>query len=245
MAPADDAQAGALALAAQRAGARSVYALHDADSYGEGLAAAFAAAAERLGMRSAGVSEWNGEAAGYRELARRVRRSGADAVLLGGYITSNGARLLSDLRAEVGPEVEIVAPDGFNQPAALVEGAGSRAEGLVISIASGPIRALPPAGRQWAQAFERRYRSRPCCFSVHTAQATQLVLDAIGASDGSRTDVVEKLRSSRVRGGLLGDFSIDRFGDTTLTGIALYGIEGGRLRYRGSVEVPRELLTRK
>jgi branched-chain amino acid transport system substrate-binding protein len=245
LAPADDAQAAALALVAQRAGARSVFALHDGDDYGKGLAEAFSQAAQSLGMRSEGVGAWDGKADGYRDVARRVRRSGAEAVILGGYITSNGARLLSDLRRELGPGVQIVAPDGFNQPANLVEGAGERAEGLVISIASGPIRSLPPAGRRWAEAFERRTGSRPCCYAVHTAQAMELVLDAIAASGGDRAGVLEKLRSVRVSEGLLGDFSFDRFGDTTLNGIALYRIEGGRLRYTESVEVPRDLLSRE
>src|SRR3954454_8309402 len=168
----------------------------------------------------------------------------ADGVLLAGFVTSNGPRLISDLRAAM-PSVALLAPDGFNVPETIVEGAGERLEGLIVSIASGPVRTLPPEGQRWAAAFERRTGTRPCCFATHTGQATQLVLDAIAGSDGSRADVLARLRRTDVRGGLLGDFRFDRFGDTTQNRIALYRIAAGRLRYVGSIDVPPALLTRR
>jgi hypothetical protein len=73
----------------------------------------------------------------------------------------------------------------------------------------------------------------------------QLVLDAIAASDGGREDVLDRLRRSDVRDGLLGDFRFDRFGDTTRSTIALYRIAAGQLRYLRSIDVPARLLTRE
>jgi hypothetical protein len=46
----------------------------------------------------------------------------------------------------------------------------------------------------------------------HAAQATDVVLDAIARSDGTRASVLEVLLRTRVAGGLLGDFSFDRRG---------------------------------
>ena len=66
--------------------------------------------------------------------------------------------------------------DGFNQPATIVEGAGSRAEGVVVAIASVPNRMLPPAGRRFAAQFERRFGARPCCYAVHTGEAARVLL---------------------------------------------------------------------
>ena len=45
-------------------------------------------------------------------------------------------------------------------------------------------------------------RGKPCCFSVHAAQATHLALDAIADSAGSRAQVLEKLFEARGRGRL-------------------------------------------
>ena len=244
-APADDSQAAAGALAAREAGAARVYALADGDSFGKGLAAGFAAAAERLGLEPVGSATWDPKAEDYRGLARRIARERADAVYLGGYVTSNGPRLVADLRDALGDAV-LIGPDGFNQVTTLVEGAGRRADGLVITIAAAPVRALPAAGRTWAADYRRRFGAQPCCYAMHAAQNMQLALDAIAASaDGSRTEVLDHLREARVRGGLIGDFSFDRHGDTTQTSIAVYRIAQGRLRYDRMLDVPTELLMRE
>ena len=241
---ADDAQAAAAVLVARQAGARRTFAIHDGEAYGQGLAGAFQASARLAGLTPVGTARWDGAAPGYGPLAARIRRSGADAVYVGGLITSNGPRLIRDLRAGLGDRVQLMAPDGFNQPTAIVEGARELAEGLTISLAAAPIRALPPPGRRWAAEFRKRWGASPCCYAVHAGQVMNLVLDAIASSDGSRADVLRNLQGTSVRGGLVGDFRFDRC-DTTLTTVATYRIRGGRLHYEQTLEVPRALLTRR
>jgi branched-chain amino acid transport system substrate-binding protein len=245
LAPADDAQAAALILVARDAGARRPFLLDDGEPYGRGLAGAAAEVARRLGMSVAGEAVWDRRATSYGALAERIARTGADAVLIAGYVTSNGPRLISDLRQRLGPKVELLAPDGFNQPVTIVEGAGTRADGLTVTIASGPVRTLPSAGRRWAAEFELRTGARPCCFATQSGQAAQIVLDAIARSHGTRREVLENLRRTTVRGGLLGDFRFDRYGDTTQTTIAIYHIAEGQLWYSRSIEIPARLLTRR
>lgn len=243
--PADDAQAAAGVLALRDAGARRPFLLHDGDAFGRGLAESAAAAAEGAGMSPAGTARWNGRADDFRALARRVRAARADAVYLGGYVTSNGPRLVRDLRDALGADVPFAAPDGFNQPTALVEGAGARADGLIITLSAVPNRELPERGRRWARAFERRYGTRPCCYAVHAGQIAELALDAIADADGRRDRVVKALMGAQVRNGLVGDFRFDRHGDSTLRTVSTYRIRDGRLRYDRVIEVPEELLTRR
>src|SRR6185295_15055083 len=121
--PADDVQGAASALYAQRLGVRHPYVLHHDETWGAGVATAFRTAATRLGMDVAGMDEWDRRARDYRRLAQRVRGTGADGVYVAGYaVADNGARLIKDLRRQLGSGVPILAPDGFNEPAALVEG---------------------------------------------------------------------------------------------------------------------------
>ena len=70
-------------------------------------------------------------------------------------------------------------------------------------------------------------------------------MDAIEASDGSRSQWTEHLLGARVEEGYLGDFAIDRYGDTTLTAIGLYRIEQGRLRFETAIAPAAELLARR
>jgi DNA-binding SARP family transcriptional activator/ABC-type branched-subunit amino acid transport system substrate-binding protein len=243
--PPDDAQSAALALYAKEHDARQTFVLDDDDAYGYGVAEAFRVAAERNGMLVVGRAQWNPEARAYRSLAARVRRAGADAVFLGGLAGNNGPRLIKDLRDALGPEAQILAPDGFSQPATLVDGAGEAADGIVIGTAVLPNRALPPEGRDFAKEFEHGFSAPPCCYTVHAAQALQIALAAIADSDGTRAQVLEELFETRVKNGLLGDFEIDRYGDTTQGAIGIYRIEGGHLRFKRTTTPPRELVGRR
>jgi len=243
--PADDVQGAAGAMFAKREGARRAFVLNQGDSYGFGVAEAFRVAARRSGMDVVGAARWDPAASDYRALSERVRRAGADAVYLGGYVSSNGPQLIKDLREALGPEAQLVAPDGFNQPAPIVEGAGARAEGFSPTIAVLPNDRLPAEGREFAAQFEKRFSARPCCFSVHNAAAAHMVLDAIAGSSGSRARVLESLLHARVEDSFLGDFDIDRYGDTTQSTIGVYRIEAGRLRFKTAISPPDELLARE
>jgi branched-chain amino acid transport system substrate-binding protein len=242
MMPADDIQGAAVALHARRLRLTRAFVLDDRTDYGRGLAAAYRTAAERLGLDIIGAARWQGTASGYGALARRVRAARPETVFVAGDITSNGPKLIADLTAVLGRDVHVFAGDSFNQPAPLVEAAGAGAEGLRISIAVLPIRNLPPAGRRFAAEFERRFSQRPCCASVHDAQATEILLDAIAQSGGSRARVAEAVMQAEVRNGLVGDFAIDRNGDTTLTTEGIYRIKGGRLVFETAITPPADLL---
>jgi branched-chain amino acid transport system substrate-binding protein len=244
IAPADDVQGAASVIAAREAGARRVFAVHDGTTYGRGVGRAFAEAAGRAGLTYTGTASWDPEARGYRALAARIAAAGADAVFLGGYAQNNGGRLLRDLRGALGKGVALYGADGFNFATELAEGAGERAEGLTVTLSAVANSALPRRGREWAAEFTRRYGSRPCCYAVHAAQLTELVLDAIERSDGSRAGVLDKLMHTRTSDGLVGGFSFDEYGDSTLRGVSLHRIEGGRLRYLRTIEVPDGLIAR-
>ncbi|MGH2824749.1 MAG: branched-chain amino acid ABC transporter substrate-binding protein [Thermoleophilaceae bacterium] len=243
--PADDVQGAAGALFAKRQGARRVFVLNDDQPYGFGIAESFRVTAERSGLSVAGTEAWDPHAQSYRALADRVRAAGADAVYLAGYVSNNGVRLIEDLRAALGSDVLIVGPDGFATPGLIVEGAGPAAEDFRWTIPTLPNEALPATGRELAAEFEERYSSAPCCFAVQAAQTASLIMDAIEGSDGSRSQVTENLLGARVEEGYLGDFEIDRYGDTTLTAIGVYRIEEGRLRFETAIAPPAELLARR
>jgi branched-chain amino acid transport system substrate-binding protein len=245
IAPPDDATGAAGAVYAKQQGARTVFALNDGLPYGFGVAEAFALAADGLKLEVVGRAKWNPKAEDYRQLAERVRRSGADAVYLGGYVFNNGAQLIKDLREALGPDAEILGPDAFNNLDALVEGAGAAAEGFAPMIAVLPNGELPNEGREFASRFEERFGARPCCFSVHTAETTRMMLDAIAESGGSRERVREHLFGTPVKDGYVGDFEIDSYGDTTLSTIAVYRLEDGRLRFKTAITPPRRVLARR
>jgi branched-chain amino acid transport system substrate-binding protein len=243
--PADDVQAAAGVSYVRDLGARRLFVLHDASTYGRGLAQGVKASTELAQMELAGSAAWHANGHRYRPLAERARRARADAVYLAGFIDSNSGRLIKDLRRALGPHTQLLGPDGFSDPPSLKQHAGSAAEDFVFTIATLPVDELPPAGRRFATDFERRFGALPCCISVAAAQAMEIFLDAIAASDGSRADVTRNVLHARVTNGLLGSFRFDAAGDTTGNTIAVYRILGGRGRFQKALIPPDELLARK
>ena len=216
--PTDDLQGAALALLARDRGRRRAFVLSDGEpGYGALMAEGFAAAARRLGLEVVGRGTWDPRRRGFRPLARRVARSGADAVFLGGLLDTGGARVLRDVRRELPAGAgDILAPDGFTPVPLLVETAGAAARDVFVSLGGVVTEGLPATGRRWVERFARTQPGvevQPA--AVYAAQATHVLLDAIAASDGTRRSVVAELLRTRVEDGLIGSFSFDPNGDVS------------------------------
>jgi branched-chain amino acid transport system substrate-binding protein len=212
-------------------------------SYGIGIAAAFRTAVARLDIAVAGVGTWSADRPSYARVARRIKQSGADSVFLAGGFGANGERLIKDLRAGVGPGVQILAPDGFAVPE-LGDATGPAGEGMTVSVAGVPPRALEGPGARFVSEFGVALGEIPEPYSVYAAQATELLLDAISRSDGTRASVIEELFRSRVENGILGDFAIGASGDTTANAVTIYRITGGQRRLFSVITPPLTLVRR-
>jgi hypothetical protein len=70
------------------------------------------------------------------------------------------------------------------------------------------------------------------------AQSAEVLLDAIGRSDGTRASVVEELFATKVENGILGSFSFDRFGDIDPAPVGIYRFRGGKIVGEGVVRAP-------
>jgi len=235
----DNVQGTAAVVMSRRLGVTRLYLLDDGEPYGIGVAETVRRTARRMGVEVAGSARWDFRDRDYRPLARRIERAGADGVFLAGYSFLNGSRLLRHLRAVLGRRVRILAPDGFSEFRDLIEQAGAAAEGLVVSVATLPPDRLPPSGRPFADAFRKAIGGPVDPYSPTTAQATEVLLDAIAASDGTRASVTRNLFRMRVEDGILGSFEFDANGDTTGGGVTMYRIESGKPSVLTVITPPR------
>lgn len=218
----------------QRRGKKRAFVLSDGTRYGDGQAASYRFAAGKLRLKVVGFARWDYRAANYEALAQRIRQSRAGAVYLGGIVDSNGGQLIRDLRKTLGPKVVLMASDGFTPIEDVVRRTGAAANGLYVSVA-GPVDPLPAAGERFASAFGAQIGASARIYPIYTAQATEILLDAIAASDGTRRSVIEKLFATRVTDGIMGTFSFDRFGDPTPGAVTIYQVARGRERIAGLV----------
>jgi streptogramin lyase/predicted Ser/Thr protein kinase len=219
----DDLQGVALAMLAKRLGLKDVFLVHDApEGYGKVVwADPFRRTASRLRVDIAGSashpSDGNDSA-----VANRVARSGADGVLLG---TVGDGGLLKALRARLGQRVTIMAGDGFADVPFVLEDAGGAARGLYV----GSTGLLPdgldltPAGKRFTRDLGETAHGQ---YALQSAQATEVVLQAIARSDGTRASVLKELRATDVTGGLFGRFHFDSYGDMTPARVTILRVTG-------------------
>jgi ABC-type branched-subunit amino acid transport system substrate-binding protein len=245
----EDLQGVANAMLAKQLGLRRVYVLQDPGFKAE-QSDPFRRTARRLGIQTAGVANFSDDSNPDR-LAERVAGSGAQGVFIAGLGSVGGGRAVIALRERLGRRIKILAGDPFLEIASVLDFAGRAAHGLYFSATDVPPRAQPPAGRRFARDIGTF--DTPEFGVLPAGQATELLLDTIARSDGTRASVLEELRGAKVEDGILGDFRIDRYGDITPARLAIFRITGATPpnapvfpQYEGAVfdrviEVPKRL----
>ena len=194
----DDYQGNAAAAFAQNdLKAKKVFVLNDNQTYGIGVAKAFAGAAKKLGIEVVGEQSWDAKQPNYTALYQAVKASGADMVYLGGIYDNNGGQLIKDKVAVTGPndgDVKLMAPDGYPDMLKLPESAG-----MYLSFAGLPpeqLRKAGGAGAKLLDEYKNKYGKDPeGGYPMYGVAAMQVILAAIEKSDGTRKGVTEAVLS--------------------------------------------------
>ena len=220
-------QGAAVAEFMQAEGTTKLYILNDKEAYGLGVATNVRGAAEHLGIEIVGFEAWDPKASNYEALMNQVKASGADGLFLGGLIDENGAQVIKDKVKVLGANdgaVKLYMPDGFTTQQTIDEAGVANTQGAFFSVAGIPVEEFTGAAEEFIAEFEPTLGGDPVDpYAVYGAQAAQILLDAIAASDYTRAGVIEQLFQTDVSGGFLGDFTISENGDPTLASGAVVG----------------------
>ena len=143
-----------------------------------------------------------------RSFARRARASGLSVTTIG-----------YDARPEFGALARRVAARRGSALAARA----------CAPLLSGSPRSCFPAGQRFLKEFgQPPFDHRTFLGAPEAAQAVEVLLDAIAASDGTRASVVDRLFETNVSNGILGSFSFDRRGDIVPGAVGVYRVERGK-----------------
>jgi branched-chain amino acid transport system substrate-binding protein len=216
--PNDAYQGAGLASFAKKQGVKEAYVLYAGkDPTSLGQAKTFRGAARKLGIRVVGFKAWNAKASSYRGLMGMVADAAPDAVLLAGLTESNGARLIKDKVAVLGPNsgVKLLAPDGFAQQST-IDLAGKASKGMFASVPGQVPENLSGQGKKLVGELEAKLGGGPIeLYAPYAGQAASVVLDAIGAGR-DRTGTIDAVRSTSVKNGITGSFEILPSGDPSV-----------------------------
>jgi branched-chain amino acid transport system substrate-binding protein len=225
--PTGDLEGAALALFARDRGWTRVVVLDDGDpGFGALNADAFETAARRVGLTVVARESWDPRAKANTALVRTVEASEPDVVYVGGLLDTNAGGVIRELRAALGRDVDLIGTSGLTGVPQLLKGSRGSALGMYLSFPGVLLEGLPSAGATWVERFRKaqgKAEIEPS--AVYAAQATEVLLDAIARSDGTRASVLEELFATRVRDGLLGSFGFDANGDISESPITIVRVE--------------------
>lgn len=244
--PRDKIQGAALVTVMKEDGCKAVTLWDDKSTYGAGLARNIEEAAKAQSLPVQDRQGTDKNSANYRSLASNVK---TDCFLWSGVTAENGVQVYKDVAAAA-PDAKLYGPDGvtdttFVDPkqGGIPADVGKRTK---ISVATLGVKDLPEAGPVLSD-YKKTYNTQSVDpYAIYGYETMALALDALKRgvnSAGSGADV-KKLRqattdaifNTKNRKSVLGEYSIDENGDTSLTDYGLYVIKDGQLTYDKAIK---------
>ena len=198
--------------------------LHDKQDYGRGLAEFAKKFIEASGGRGQ-VVLFEGITPGavdYSAVIQKVRQSGAEAVIYGGY-HPEASKLVAGMRKKK-IELPFISDDGVKDDT-FIKVAGAFAEGVY---ASGPRdTSTNPLALKAVAAHRAAYGGDPGAFYLNAWAATQALLNAIARAGSTDSAAVAKALHTEFVETPLGKIRFDARGDAEGVGFAMYRVQNG------------------
>ena len=239
--PKDTIQGAALATIMKEDGCTNVAIANDKEVYGAGLARNIESAAKGQGLKIDFNEGIDPKAANYRSLASRAKGDGVDCFAFSGTTSNNAAQIFKDFSAAI-PDAKLYGPDGVAEAAftdpkegGIPSSVGAKTTLTVATLAPDKY---PPEGQEFFKQYGEKYGDdTPDPYAIYGYEAMNLALDAIKrAGSGDKEKILEALFATKDRKSVLGTYSIDENGDTSLTDYGVYKIEGGELTFDKTVK---------
>ncbi len=202
---------------------KKIAVLHDKGDYGKGLAEfvkRFLEADSR-----AEVVLYEGITPGavdYSAVVSKIKRSGAEAVIFGGY-HPEASKLVSQMRKKR-METIFISDDGVKDDT-FIKVAKKYAEGVY---ATGPMDvSTNPMAKAANAAHKKAYGSDPGAFFLNAYAATLALLNAVEQAGSTDYDAVAKALRTKDVATPLGNIHFDERGDATGVGFSMYQVKNG------------------
>lgn len=234
--PTDDLQGPLGAAWAKELGAKRVYVLDDNEVYGKGIATLFIEACQDLGIEVLGHESIDSKAQEFKPLMATIKAERPDLVYFGGTTQSKGGQIAKDMVA-AGLNCKLMVPDACYEEA-FIDSAGAQNVNDRCYVTFG---GLPPdqlalqegPGREFVKKYEARFGKEPEGYAIYGYEAGKVALEAIArAGIKDRQAILDAaLKIEDFDKGALGNWSLDKNGDTTLRTISGNIIRNGRFEF--------------
>jgi len=236
--PADDLQGNVAANWAQSLGAKKVYILDDQELYGKGIADIFDATAKKLGIEIIGRDGIDPKAPDYKALMTKIKALNPDMIYFGGIVDNNAAQLVKDMRG-VGmtPEqVKFMGPDGILVQD-FVDAAGPASEGVYATFGGVPPTELTGKGKEWYDSYKQKFNAEPEVYAAYGYESAKVAINAINqVCKRDRAAIREAVMATKDFPGLLGTWSFDENGDTSIKTLSGNQVKDGKFGFVTTLE---------
>jgi branched-chain amino acid transport system substrate-binding protein len=232
--PRDKIQGAALVTTMKEDGCKTVTLWNDKSTYGAGLARNVKLSAQQAGLTIENEQGTDKNAPNYRSIASKIK---SDCFLFAGVTGENGVQVYKDV-ASAAPNAKLYGPDGvaeeaFTNPAkgGIPANVGARTK---VTVATLGVKDLPAAAPV-LEKYKAKYNTQTVDpYGIYGYETMALALDVLkraGDQANNRDEVLKALFATKDRQSILGSYSIDANGDTSLTDYGLYVIKDGLPSY--------------
>jgi branched-chain amino acid transport system substrate-binding protein len=246
--PRDTIQGAALATVMKSDGCKNLYILNDKEVYGLGVANNIENSSKELGIKVAANEGIDPKAANYRSVASKIKAAGADCFVFGGITQNNAVQLYKDVAAAT--DAKLYGPDGvaegtFFDPkeGGIPADVAARTTITVATLSKEEYEKRNIPARRFFDSYEKAYGEKdPDPYAIFGYETMSVILDAIkraGPKGNNRDEVLKQIFATTRPDSVLGNYSIDKDGDTTLTDYGVYKVKGGKLAFSRTVEAKK------
>jgi branched-chain amino acid transport system substrate-binding protein len=229
VAPGDPVQAATQVALMHRLGVRRLYVLADQDPFDAPLAQIVAGDAQRAGIALSGESTiMIRPGANFAGEVAKIAESGAQAVFISATATGEAARLSRELHA-ADPNLWLLASSTMLN-SVFTSALGAAENSTLVGSPVLAARLYPASAQPVLAQYGRRFSSAPEPYVLYGYEAMSVVLAAIraaGEHGDDRNAVIDRFFATHDRDSVLGRYSIEPNGETSLSSYAIDRVAKG------------------
>jgi branched-chain amino acid transport system substrate-binding protein len=209
--------------------AKNIFVIQDKTAYGQGLADAFKAAAEKLGAKTVGYEGITIGEKDFNGVLNQVAAKKPDLIYFGGLYAEGG--ILVKQAREKGLTIPIMGGDGLDS-STMVQIAGDAIKNTLYTSVAADV-SKTPEGKKWAEAYEKKFGKKPESYSFYGYDSMGVILkgleDAIKKNGGkkpTREQVRDAVRAIQDYQGIATKVAFDEKGDNKYAKVYIFKFEG-------------------
>jgi branched-chain amino acid transport system substrate-binding protein len=239
LAPGDISQAQAQVKLMKSLGVDSLYVLDDQDPFQMPLAEIVGNYAERDGITVLEHDSLSTEAgAVFTGEVEKIVESHAQAVFLAGAAGSGTAELWRDLH-KVSPHLLLFGSSAMVSES-FTSQIGEAGEKTYLTTPVLPIALYPPVAQRVLRHYRSVFGAEGGAYALYGYEAMTVVLDAVrnsGARGDDRQTVIDRVFATKNRNSVLGRYSVEPSGETTLSRYGVDRVSHGRPVFLRAIDV--------